>query len=531
MNQERTPPTADENWTLLYSTLGYETCAPKQIWLRALTGQRLSPSAIWTLWREGSGEIMCGQFSPGGSIQGDALWYADFECRAPGRYRILVTELEAGKDTTLSTLPFRVAHDLYWQETVNGMALEGASVRQAPAFMGGGYFDTNRAPGLVVNHALYAVGLMQSLLRRQESLNALERAQLIWALDRAIDYVIALVDKAGAIRPQARFRRFASGSDTQATQYGLWALAMYADIFRGTSMRRARRACRLSLRVQRHLREMGSPHYPPELAATVNGSLWWHTGDPLFLERGLEGLQMALTRQKGKSSLDYLPRYEALYWFAKHLPNDSRVAAILETTKHRLMPAREKLATLADLEAVSVFVPGGQPDGCRYFANGPLLRTAIDCLYLAQLYGEPSLAKAATANLAWVSGLHPGIPGKLVENPASTCGLEAAAFIRGVAARRAKTWDTWFWEEASERRPMTRCLLRLCGIRQRPPAVTFTSLIRGFRTDGTFDDEPETAEVSLGDDGLWLYAACMHGDYYDEMERVDGQELSAGAEL
>ena len=276
--------TANTNWTLLYSTLGYEAHATKRAFLRpVISGGAMPPSPVgWTLLRAGGDEVLRGPFRHADHAAGFPVLEADFGAWSePGRYILrtvpaAATQGEGEGMSALSTLPFEIGEDILFRRTFRGMVLDGAPARQAPASLGSGYYDGNMAYGDVGAHAVYAVGLMHVLTRRGDSMLPLERAQLLWAIDRAIDYVIELCDpKTGGLAHQHRRRpraaRFVPAADTAS---GLWALATYADVFRGESAARARRVCYLALAAERWLRTVVPEGYSPALEATANAAFW-----------------------------------------------------------------------------------------------------------------------------------------------------------------------------------------------------------------------------------------------------------------
>ena len=146
--------TANANWTLLYSTLGYEAHAAKRAFLRpVISDGAMPPSPVgWALLRAGGDEVLRGPFRHADHAAGFPVLEADFGAWSePGRY-VLRTVPAAAQDggegtSALATLPFEIGEDILFRRTFRGMVLDGAKARQAPASLGGGYYDGNTACG------------------------------------------------------------------------------------------------------------------------------------------------------------------------------------------------------------------------------------------------------------------------------------------------------------------------------------------------------------------------------------------------
>ena len=523
--------TADANWTLLYSTLGYEAQGAKYAFLRpTFPDGALPPSPLgWALYRESGEEVLRGPFRHAEPAEGLSMLVADFGSWVElGRYSLRAlpaADFDGEEGHVLATLAFEIGHDLCFRRTFGGMVLDGAKARQAPSSLGGGYYDSNTGFGDVGEHAVYAVGLMHVLASRGQSLLPLERAQLVWAIDRAIDYVSALVDsKTGAIAHQDRRRprapAFVPAADTAA---GLWALATYSDVFRGESAARARQACHLALAAEAWLQTVVPERYPPSLEATANAAFWWHSGDPRFLERALDAVETELAGLEGIGDHPapevMVPRFEGLYMLQQRVSRDARVGGLLRRVRDLVEPLSG--------EAPSVLLARGPCDApwLRNQAStayrlstehGLIISTAIDALYLARLLRGASLVRVGTEGLAWICGLHRGGPGNIVENPPSAAPIESAALIHGLDARRVVSKAPWWWPSGAMGARVDP-LLRLAGLRggsvESPPAA-FMSVLSGG--DGLQAPWDQSGATSLKLDGLWLYAATMQGDHFGQ---------------
>lgn len=124
----------------------------------------------------------------------------------------------------------------------------------------------------------------------------------------------------------------------------------------------------------------------------------------------------------------------------------------------------------------------------------------------------------ATGALTWIGGLHLGVPGPMVENPPSQAPLEAAAFISGLDVRRVTPSASRYWPKKMIAHWAAPLLARVgldSRLVERPPA-NLVSVLSSLSADTPEEGTTHGAETSLRQDGLWLYAACMHGDYFGE---------------
>jgi hypothetical protein len=516
--------TSNGSWALLYSVLGYEARASKRAYVRRLRPDGAVPSMpiAWELYEEGGEAMLRGPLRPVDHASGIPLLEIDFTpFTKPGLYRLETVGGDSppqGPGCLCSCL-FPIGSDLLLSRTFGGIALDGAKARQAPISVGGGYYDSNAGCGDVRAHAFYAVGLMRVLESRGGDLSPLERAQVVWAVDRAIDYVLRQCDsETGCVAHQDRRRRrdpsYVPAGDTAAS---LWALATYADVFRGEEPARARDACYAGLEAERWLRTVVPEGYPSGLEASANASFWWHSGDPLFLDRAIDAIQTELINLGGRgepsAGSNSFPRFEALYLLQKRLSRDPRVVVLLERARSLVS------ASIGGSQMSTWSWPGDYPwlsklphplphanRGHSFLLNG-----AIDAVYLSDMLRSPWLIDHATAGLGWISGLNLGVPGARVENPPSEAPIESAAFLHGIDARRVRDDMPWTWPKG-QLAAWALPLLRMIGMEDRAlaePTGPFISVhSRGDLPNGS----PHGA--SIGNDGLWLYAACLYGDYF-----------------
>ena len=145
--------------------------------------------------------------------------------------------------------------------------------------------------------------------------------------------------------------------------------------------------------------------------------------------------------------------------------------------------------------------------------HSQIMSTAIDAFYLAHLLEEPSLAQMGTDGLGWITGLHQGIPGHMVDNPPSSAPIESAAFIHGLDARRVRSTRAWWWPRGALYARLDP-LLRLIGLESEVTDTPPTEFMSVFSGADEPQDVSQVGETSMKNDGLWLYAACMHGDCF-----------------
>ena len=141
--------TSDANYTLLYSTLGYEANATKRVLIRLNDpGAQVSEGLAFE-WKlvDGKGkQVASSHASYAGTAWGIPLWAADFTAvTAPGDYRMVVQ----APNVQLATESFPVDRYLMFKTAYQAIAIDNAEARAAPIELDNGFFDSNSTTGSV----------------------------------------------------------------------------------------------------------------------------------------------------------------------------------------------------------------------------------------------------------------------------------------------------------------------------------------------------------------------------------------------
>jgi hypothetical protein len=513
-------PTADHSYTLLYSTLGYESAATKRVLIRQNdTAAPVSAGLAftWLVVDAKGSQVAAGHATYAGTAWSIPLWAADFsQVTKAGEYRMLVE----APDVHLATDAFPVDQFVMFKTTYAGIALENAEARAAPIELDNGYFASNDRSGSVADHAGLLVGLLESFARRGSSLTDDERTRTRAAIDRAVDYLLLLSDPAsGEIGGQSNTRPYGdSGPFTTAA--GLRGLAHFAAVAQNDEPGKADRAFRRAKLAEAWLDANAPEAYPASLRAAVDYDLYRVGGDKATLDRATNALRDAVSsydlRTMDRRSGDTLPHFEAMYRMWRDLPSHpdrafweqtARTAAasyrdMMARSVFQLVPpgvtdAQEGTSASAQWDQVETLPPPGEGIDA-VIGNDWFMSRTIDAIYLAEITHDASLEKAATGSLEWVTGLNAGVPAERVVDGATGSPYEAASFVTGLGGRSVATWSPWEWQ------------------RVRP----FATIVNGFRQAFVFDDVAAAGGTSIRHDGLWLYATAVYEDYLNPGRRA-----------
>ena len=502
----------DATYTLLYSTLGYESLATKRILIRQNdTAVQASQGLAfgWQLIDAKGSEVEKGIASFAGNAWTIPLWSLDFsKVHKPGTYRVLVE----APGVTLATDPFQIDEFLLFESTYLGVALDNAEARAAPLDMDGGYFTDNGRGGPVDSHATFLVGLLESFDRRRTSLTDDQRMRARAAIDRAVDYLLLLSDpQTGEIDGQSSTRPDKDFS-AQTTAEGLRGLAHFASLARTDEPDKADRAYRRAKLAETWLLTNAPEAYPPSLQAAVDYDLYRAIGDQATLDKAKAAVRAAVTtydlRTMDRGSYDALPHFEAMHAMWLDLRDDPDRPFWEETAKRVALQYEDMIVrnvfqvvppgvTSVDDgtdaarqwdQVATLPLPGEGVDAV--IGNDWFMARAIDAVYLSQMSGDKMLEKVATANLEWISGLNPGVPSNRVIGAGTASPFAAASFLTGMPVRTARTWSEWQW--------------------QRPKP--FATIVGGFRSTFVYDDIRAAGDTSISRDGLWLYATSVYED-------------------
>jgi len=513
-------------FVLLYSTLGYELNATKRALLRAK--EFVDPNVIdinqsvWRLLRNDGMEVMSGSPVWLGVTFGVQLWEIDFsDLRTPGFYRISVElkNREGAEISVISTLPFEVRKRLHSARTFFGISIRNAEAREALLREGGGLYDCNSTMGEGNSHGVFLAGLVNAYVRGGRYITPADRGRLVEAADRTLDYLMLLHnDKTGEIEHQYPSRHigkltFMASRQTMMrkgrhtdTMLGLFGIVSYVDLFKEVDPVRAERAFNKALKSAEYLEKIGI--FPSELKTSVYYHLFKYSGDEAFKNLAISALNDQLKNIDLRSMFcgGGFPYFEGLYYCAKEFkdnPNHSWwIERAKEVDEQYFQPVLKKngfhvIPQIEQKEEREWDDMKHVPASRKWGDNTRFATRAIDAIFLAEVTGDHSLEKIASAELGWITGLNPGVPGEMVTNPPTEQSLVSAAFIMNLDVRHVKPWSWWEWT----------------------PTKSMMSIVNGFVIRGgkwAYVDEVYSAETFIMHDGAYLYAICVYEDYLNK---------------
>jgi hypothetical protein len=520
---------ANDRFTLLYSTLGYQASGTKRFLLRQNDpGAEVSEGLAFT-WRlvdDGERVVEEGRAQFAGRQFGIPFWAVDFSTvTKSGDYRIVVDSPEV----RLASASFRIDDFVFFGQTFRGVALDNAEARAAPVELDFGFFDSNLRSGDAVPHARFVVGLSEAYTRRRSMLTEPDRRRMREAIERGVDYLILLTDPGtGEVQPRSFTRPFGldwAFTDAETAR----ALAHYAALLHGEQGDLAQRAARRAESIDARLRQLPD-EYPPVLRAAVNYDLYRATRRDDFLAAAADAVRTQLfgydLRTMERPSSDGMPHVETLHRMWRDLPDhpdrplwENAAASVagqykqlLEGGVLQIVPwgATNTSRTAAEQwdqaragDAASE-APAGDGTLTNISSAWPLAR-AIDASLLADMTADPALERVAAASIGWVTGMNVGISTPMVQGARGFTLIQPAALLAGVDAPAVREWSEWQWP--------------------RPRAIT--SLVNGFAAGLQYDDSFEGGNTSIANDGLWLYATAVYEDYLATGKRPD---LARGGE-
>jgi hypothetical protein len=508
--------TSSEAYTLLYSTLGYDSAGAKRVLIRqndvdAVPAQGLAFG--WRLVDRDGRERASGLAQFAGTAWGVPLWAADFTgVDRPGEYRLLVESPVA----TLATPPFRIDDYLLSRATFESIALDSAEQRAAPLEADSGFFDSNTRTGSAYAHAYFLLGLLDLYEYRRFSLTAAQRERLLDGIERAVDYILLLTDPATGEIAHSSDRR-PRGDDQQDTAQGALALARYARVFQREDAPRAQRAYRLARLADQWVRDELPVEYPAAFRVAVAYDLARYSNDPSLLEAAYDAARELAegydVRELGREGSDPTVYFETLHrlaqdapghpdrplWIAAAARNAAHYTQALALTPFMVIPTGIHLegapSPAEQWDAAPGTLPLGEGEegaiGTEWF-----LARAIDAMYIAEmadgngLIDEGDLYESAAANLLWVAGLNPGVDSGFVPAPRTGSPFEAASFVLGAPGRAVMPWEVWEFQRRSG------------------GGAIAAGFVGAFSYDGT----SASGDTSLVRDGLWLRAVVRYED-------------------
>jgi hypothetical protein len=524
------------DYALLYSTLGYDLAASKRALVRPTDPTRaddLVPDrSSWRVVSEEGRVVTRGALQALAVTFGLPLYEIDFTALAePGRY-VLEVDLRGASDArgSLATLPFEVRRRLHVTRTLRAISIENAEARRAPPEGGGGYYDCNSRLGETHSHGIFLAGLSHAYARHADELGVADRGRLRRAARVAVDYLLeAQNGETGALPHQHPKRPYHMGllyglltslrqvvtfdlpgynAGEYNTQKAAYGLATYMDLLRRDDPEGAATIEPRLRRTISHLRE--TRELPPELDAVLHYRLFRTSGRTADLEaarRAVDELLAGFDLSEGtRGWYRDVPYFEALHGL---LVDDLAGARAIAWRERARGIAQGDYAELVRRNGFRIVPVGGaaewadqagppQSTGSPFlYAASHLTVSATDALLLAEVTGEDALEQIASAHLGWITGLHPGVPARLVTNPpAQGEAPTSASFLIGIDARHVRPWREWYWEP--------------------PPGLT--TIVNGFsHLDGRpfvyTDERYEPSETFISHDGGWLQAIVRYDAY------------------
>lgn len=541
------------DFALLHSTLGYELAATKRALVRPHPGVAAdivdAAASRWELVDTEGTLLAKGRLAPLGRTFGISLFEIDFS-DAPNagtrmvRLRAEIQRTDGAAAERLESLPFEIGERLHFRRTFRKLSLANAEARAAPAEAGGGFYDCNSKLGETHSHGVFLAGLAHGYAHHQVDLSETERLRLRRAAAVAVDYLLASQAKTGRFSHQHRDRPFhlsftygvltrlrelvefelpgynAGPHNTQKAAYGL---ATYLHVFRELDPDRAPRVEASVRKALAHLHGEGT--LSPRLESVLAARLYGASGAPsdaaaarAAIDLLLQGFDLAGGPRGWYRDVPYFEGLQAMLALEPDGAATARwraaarriargdYAQLVERNGFRVAPVGERFDWQHQSE------PPRDPGSPFSMVSSHLLATATDALLLADITGEAWLEAIATGHLGWITGLHPGIPGRLARPPTSA-PLASAAFIYGLDARHAAAWNQWEWD---------------------PPAG-LTSIVNGFSyLDGVpfayTDDRYEPSETFITYDGAYLHAVARYDALLRKLghDRISSRTVTGG---
>ena len=515
-----------QNFVLLYNTLGYEKNGTKKVLVRSIdpADPASVSSAQWTLIKQDGQTVAQGNFVYRGYSFGLQLWCADISgITTPGKYvfKAEFTDVSGDPIYQESSNEFLICESLYTKNLLLPITLYNALARRAPKDKSYGYFDCNSNMGEARSHGIFLNGLIKTWIYRKAVLSEEECAGLIESAQIAFDYMLLLYnDETGAFSNPVRLNTLNNGVfNTYEALYGFSAFLYYfkdLDPARA-SVKNYDRAVRSAAYVlERYSPEAekrwgGYEHF--EMLAPVYYYLYKFSGDKQWLEKGIALIDKSLEkfnlRAMNRCCRNPIPQFEGVYLFARELSG----TAVSKRWIKRLteikdlyyidVPRRNAwgiIPVCADAKrAAEEWDHMDKPSFSSRQYVTHCAANAMDACFLGELTGDTSLEAIAAGELGHMLGLNAGLDISLVENAPEGLQMSAAAFIHNYPGRRAKTWYYWEWEPKDPRwMSITNGFIQVNG---------------KYLYDYTHITDWDTSETFIKHDGAFAYAFCVYEDF------------------
>ena len=510
---------ADEAYTLLYSTIGYDLGGTKRVLVRLNDAE--APLSVglafqWRLVEEDGRVVKVGNASYEGDAWGIPIWIADFsDVDEPGTYRMA---LEA-PDATLATDAFPVEEYLLVRRTFVPVALDNAEVRAAPIEDDNGFYEDTSIEGTAAAHGEFLMGLLAVYEARRPSMTDAMRQRTRAAISRALDYLLLLSDPAtGEFAHTAPTRPY-QGFDPDDTIVGTRALARYAAEFQGEDPATADRAYRRARMGEEWILENEEESYTPWARAAIAYDFYRYTSDEHQLDRAAESVREIAQdydlQTMDRSSYDTSAHLETMFRLWQDVPSHPD-RPLWEAAA---LGIGEQYAEFIERNPFDVIAPGiDEGDGSpaeqwgamesepppgegmdAVIGNEWFLARVADAVYLARMTDDDSLAEAAAGSLFWISGLNPGIDVDRVAGDGVDSPFVAASLLTGIDGRTVQASADWQWQ------------------RSRP----IGTIVGGFRRAFVYDENAAASTPSIVRDGLWLKAVVLYEDLLHPAGRAE----------
>ena len=502
------------NFVLLYDVMGCEQLATKRALVRTVfpikRGLISEAASIWRVIDSDGRQVMTGPITDLGTTFGIQFWEVDFTTlRHPGMYRLDVTlrDSDGIEITTLESLPFDIERRLHFERMARPLAVHNARARAAGDDFGGGYFDSDSNMGEAYSHGMFLAGLCKAYEAWQADLSEDDRQGLADAAARAADYLLQIHDeRTGEIAHEHPSRPGQSlNLGDHNTRMGAYGLACFVAAFGDADPERAERVVPRVVRSIQYLEDRDA--LGPSLRATIFAHLFRHTGERVYGDQAVLAVDELLERFEWPDTYEQASRapcFEGLYYAFREIADEPkrdrwlRWAERLERKQLRRIPRQNAFHILLTQAEDTRWQSGLPPayltteDDKIWGGSCQLARLAYDMAVLADITGNRAPLDIATGALSWIAGLHPGIRGRLVTNPASNDRLASAAFISGLDARHGSAYS-WAW--------------RL------PLNTTWMSVMSGLAIQNghwVFADHWFTRETHIQHDGMYLAAISLY---------------------
>lgn len=510
---------ADETYTLLYSTIGYDLGGTKRVLIRLNDPD--APVSVglafqWRLVADDGRVVKVGNASYDGDAWGIPIWIADFsDVDEPGTYRMALEAPEA----TLATDAFPVEDFLLFRRTFVPVALDNAEVRAAPIEDDNGFYEDTSIEGTAAAHGEFLMGLLAVYEARRPSMTDAMRQRTRAAISRALEYLLLVSDPAtGQFAHTAPTRPY-QGFDPNDTLVGTRALARYAAEFQGEDPATADRAYRRARMGEEWILDNEEEIYTVWARAAIAYDFYRYTSDEEQLERAAESVREIANeydlRTMDRSSYDTSAHLETMFRMWRDVPSHPDRPLWEEAA----LAIGEQYAEFVERNPFDVIAPGidegddtpaeqwdamesEPPPGegmDAIIGNEWFLARVADAVYLSRITDDDSLAEAAAGSLLWVSGLNPGIDVARVADDGVESPLVAASFLTGLDASTVQASPEWQWQ------------------RSRP----IGTIVGGFRRAFVFDDAVAASAPSIVRDGLWLKALVLYEDLLHPAGRAE----------